>query len=173
MAVKFPLPLSLVPGAGKTGDPVKMYLREMGLVSLLSREGEVEIAKKIEEGARETMSAIFRLPASIHEVFSVGEKLDSGELRIKSIVDSVEDEEGFMEEDEHKERVLKLIARIRLFYDRNAAIQLKLKSKTIRPKYRYSVPENPVQQKTNPPADFEVAFLRRRHRKIRTGDQPL
>lgn len=136
VAVKFPLPLSLVPGAGKTGDPVKMYLREMGLVSLLSREGEVEIAKKIEEGARETMSAIFRVPASIHEVFSVGEKLDSGELRIKSIVDSVEDEEGFMEEDEHKERVLKLIARIRLFYDRNAAIQLKLKSKTIRPKQR-------------------------------------
>ena len=45
---KFPEALALVPGTGKTGDPVKMYLREMGLVSLLSREGEVEIAKKIE-----------------------------------------------------------------------------------------------------------------------------
>ncbi len=136
VGVKFPEPLSLVPGAGKTGDPVKMYLREMGLVSLLSREGEVEIAKKIEEGARETMSAIFRLPVSIHEVFSIGEKLDSGELRIKSVVDSIEDEEGFMEEDEHKERVLKLIARIKLFNDRNAVIHQKLKSKTMRPKHR-------------------------------------
>ncbi len=52
VTTKFPETLSLVPGVGKTGDPVKMYLREMGLVSLLSREGEVEIAKKIEDGAR-------------------------------------------------------------------------------------------------------------------------
>ena len=104
---KFPEALALVPGAGKTGDPVKMYLREMGLVSLLSREGEVEIAKKIEEGARETMWAIFSLTVSIAEVLSIGEKLEAGEIRVKNVVDNIEDEEGFMEEDEHKERVLK------------------------------------------------------------------
>ena len=51
--------LGLLPAVGKTGDPVKMYLREMGLVSLLSREGEVEIAKVIEEGAQESMEAVF------------------------------------------------------------------------------------------------------------------
>ena len=125
--------LALVPGVGKTGDPVKMYLREMGSVSLLSREGEVEIAKKIEEGARETMSAIFRLSVSINEVFNIGDKLVTGEIRIKNVVDNIEDEEGFMEEDEHKERVLKLIARIRLFNDRNKVLRAKLKSKTMRP----------------------------------------
>ena len=133
---KFPEALALVPGTGKTGDPVKMYLREMGMVSLLSREGEVEIAKKIEEGARETMSAIFRLSVSINEVLNIGDKLVSGEIRIKSVVDNVEDEEGFVEEDEHKERVLKLIGRIKLFDDRNEVLQEKLKSKTMRPKQR-------------------------------------
>jgi RNA polymerase primary sigma factor len=133
---KFPEALALVPGAGKTGDPVKMYLREMGLVSLLSREGEVEIAKKIEEGARETMWAIFSLTVSIAEVLSIGEKLESGEIRVKNVVDNIEDEEGFMEEDEHRERVLKLIARIRLFSDRNDVLREKLKAKTIKPKQR-------------------------------------
>jgi RNA polymerase primary sigma factor len=131
---KFSEALALVPGVGKTGDPVKMYLREMGLVSLLSREGEVEIAKKIEEGARETMWAIFSLTVSIAEVLSIGDKLEAGEIRVKNVVDNIEDEEGFMEEDEHKERVLKLIARIRLFSDRNDVIREKLKSKTIKPK---------------------------------------
>jgi len=133
---KFPVTLSLLPGVGKTGDPVKMYLREMGSVSLLSREGEVEIAKKIEEGARATMWAIFRLSVSIKEVFNIGEKLLTGEIRIKSVVDNIEDQEVFMEEDEHKERVLKLIDRIRLFDSRNEVLRKKLKSKTMRPKQR-------------------------------------
>jgi RNA polymerase primary sigma factor len=131
---KFPEALVLAPGVGKTGDPVKMYLREMGMVSLLSREGEVEIAKKIEEGARETMSAIFRLSVSIKEVLNIGEKLISSDIRIKNVVDNVEDEEGFVEEDEHKERVLKLIGRITLFNSRNEILREKLKSKTMRPK---------------------------------------
>jgi len=56
--------LGLLPAIGKTGDPVKMYLREMGCVSLLSREGEVEIAKVIEEGAQESMEAVFSVNIS-------------------------------------------------------------------------------------------------------------
>jgi len=128
--------LALVPSAEKSGDPVKMYLREMGSVSLLSREGEVEIAKKIEEGARETMSAIFRFSVSINEVLNIGEKLTTGEIKSKYVVDNIEDEEGFMEEDEHKERILKLIARIKLFNDRNTVLRAKLKSSTLPKKKR-------------------------------------
>ncbi|MEK7243518.1 MAG: RNA polymerase sigma factor region1.1 domain-containing protein, partial [Thermodesulfobacteriota bacterium] len=60
--------LGLMPAIGKTGDPVKMYLREMGLVSLLSREGEVEIAKVIEEGAQESMEAVFSVNVSLKDV---------------------------------------------------------------------------------------------------------
>jgi RNA polymerase primary sigma factor len=146
---KFPEALALVPGAGKTGDPVKMYLREMGMVSLLSREGEVEIAKKIEEGARETMWAIFSLTVSIDEVLSIGEKLESGEIRVKNVVDNIEDEEGFMEEDDHKERVLRLIARIRLFNDRNKVLREKLKSKTMRAKQRETLTAELVKNTKN------------------------
>ena len=128
--------LALVSSADKTGDPVKMYLREMGSVSLLSREGEVEIAKKIEEGARETMTAIFRLSVSINEVFNIGDKLISGEIKSKHVVDNIEDEEGFMEEDKHKERILKLIGRIKKFNDENNVLRAKFKSSTLSTKKR-------------------------------------
>ena len=128
--------LALGPSADKTGDPVKMYLREMGSVSLLSREGEVEIAKKIEEGARETMSAIFRLAVSIDEVLSIGDKLQTGEIKSKNVVDNIEDEEGFMEEDEHKERILKLIARIKDFNDKNKFLKTKIKATNLPKKKR-------------------------------------
>ena len=89
----------------KMGDPVKMYLHEMGLVSLLSREEEVKIAKKIEEGARKVVAAVFSTAISVKNVVDTGAKLKSGELRIKNVVDNLEDEDGFVEEDAHKERV--------------------------------------------------------------------
>jgi RNA polymerase primary sigma factor len=131
--------LALVPGSDKTGDPVKMYLREMGSVSLLSREGEVEIAKKIEEGARETMSAIFRLAISVDEVLNIGDKLISGELKSKNVVDNIEDEEGFIEEDEHKNRILKQINKIKEHNDILKVTKTKLKSKKLSQKQKISL----------------------------------
>jgi len=131
--------LALAPTGERAGDPVKMYLHDMGSVSLLSREGEVEIAKKIEEGARETMSAIFRLSISVEEVLRIGERLASGELKVRNIVDSVEDEEGFMDEDEQKERILKLIARIRDFHAENEKLRKKLKNKSLSAKKKEQI----------------------------------
>ena len=131
--------LTIVPSTDKVGDPVKMYLREMGSVSLLSREGEVDIAKEIEEGARETMSAIFRLSVSIDEVLNIGDKLLTGELRSKNVVDNVEDEEGFIEEDEHKNRILKQINKIKEHYDVIKITRTKLKSKNLSQKKRNSL----------------------------------
>jgi len=113
----------------KTGDPVKMYLHEMGLVSLLSREGEVKIAKKIEEGARKVMAAVFSTAISVKDVVDTGAKLKSGELRIKNVVDNLEDEDGFVEEAAHKERVLKLIDKITALDNKNTIIKRKLKAK--------------------------------------------
>ena len=113
----------------KTGDPVKIYLHEMGLVSLLSREGEVKIAKKIEEGARKVMTAVFSTAISVKDVVATGAKLKSGELRIKNVVDNLEDEDGFVEEDTHKERVLKLIDKITALDNKNTIIKRKLKAK--------------------------------------------
>lgn len=131
--------IDLMATVGKTGDPVKMYLREMGLVSLLSREGEVEIAKKIEEGEKDVMDSIFGIAASVKAVVDIGIKLKSGELRIKSIVANLEDEEGFVEEDMHKERVLKLIDRITALDKKNDTLKRKLKVKGISKEERNSL----------------------------------
>lgn len=139
--------LDLMATVGKTGDPVKMYLREMGLVSLLSREGEVEIAKKIEEGEREVMDSIFGISASVKAVVDIGEKLKSGELRIKSIVANLEDEEGFVEEDMHKERVQKLIDRITALDKKNDNLKRKLKSKGLH-KREKEVVETEIEKNT-------------------------
>lgn len=119
--------LDLMSTVGKTGDPVKMYLREMGFVSLLSREGEVEIAKKIEEGAREGMDAMFSVDLSIKEVIDIGVKLKDGTLRMKNVLDNLEDEEGYVEEDKHRQRVIKLIDRVAELNRKNILLKRKLK----------------------------------------------
>jgi len=120
---------SLMPTIGKTGDPVKMYLREMGLVSLLSREGEVEIAKKIEEGEGEVMNSLFRQSIFIKNVVHVGERLRKDELRIKNVIDNLEDEEGFVEEEMHRERVLTLIDKIARLEKKNEQLKSQLNEK--------------------------------------------
>jgi RNA polymerase primary sigma factor len=123
--------VDLMATVGKTGDPVKMYLREMGLVSLLSREGEVEIAKKIEDGEKDVMDSIFGIASSVKDVVDIGIRLKSGDLRIKSILTNLEDEDGFVEEDMHKERVLKLIDKITSLDKKIDVLKAKLKSKSI------------------------------------------
>ncbi|MBN1830468.1 MAG: RNA polymerase sigma factor RpoD [Deltaproteobacteria bacterium] len=99
----------LLSTVGRTGDPVKMYLREMGLVSLLNREEEVEIAKRIEAGEQTVMEALFSLPAFLNEICDIGKKIKEGNLRVKDITENMEDENGFVEEDVHHERVQGLI----------------------------------------------------------------
>ena len=89
--------LDLTPGAlEKTNDPVRMYLREMGTVPLLTREGEVEIAKRIERGQLRVLKAISRSPIVIREVIAIGDDLKRGVRSIKEIV--VFDEEEITEE---------------------------------------------------------------------------
>jgi RNA polymerase primary sigma factor len=123
--------IGLMPVAGKTGDPVKMYLREMGMVSLLSREGEVEIAKKIEDGIRDTMDSVFSVTVCIKEVVDVGRKIRNGEMRIKNVVDNLEDDDGFVEEDMHRDRVLRLIDKVTALNRKNDKLKEALKEKGI------------------------------------------
>ncbi len=121
--------LGLLPAVGKTGDPVKMYLREMGMVSLLSREGEVEIAKKIEEGAKESMETVFSVSSSIKEVVKLGAQLKAGTIRVKSLLDNIEDEDGVVEEDMHLDRVVKLLDKVTALDRKNDQIKKKLSAK--------------------------------------------
>ena len=89
--------LDLTPGAlEKTNDPVRMYLREMGTVPLLTREGEVEIAKRIERGQLRVLKALSRSPIVIREIVGLGEDLKKGVRSVKEI--TTFDEEEITEE---------------------------------------------------------------------------
>src|SRR3982751_5243017 len=70
----------------KTNDPVRLYLREMGVVPLLTREGEVAIAKRIERGQLKTQKAIARSPIAVREVLKIGEDLEAGRINIRDTV---------------------------------------------------------------------------------------
>ncbi len=102
--------LDLTPGTlEKTNDPVRMYLREMGTVPLLTREGEVEIAKRIERGQNRVLKAISRSTIVIREIVALGEDLKRGVRNVKEVV--VFDEEE-LTEDVVQARVRSTVARI-------------------------------------------------------------
>jgi hypothetical protein len=80
---------------GRTTDPVRMYMREMGTVELLTREGEIEIAKRIEGGLQAMMLAISASPTTIAEILSMADKIGAGEMQISEVVDGfVSDRRG-------------------------------------------------------------------------------
>ncbi|HEY4743037.1 MAG TPA: RNA polymerase sigma factor RpoD [Desulfuromonadaceae bacterium] len=96
------------PGSiGRTSDPVRMYLREMGSVSLLTREGEVEIAKRIEDGERDVAGVILNTPITVREVLQLGDKLRKFQIHASEISKEVEEEE--LEEDEEDVQKLRIL----------------------------------------------------------------
>ena len=138
--------LDLTPGAlDKTNDPVRMYLREMGTVPLLTREGEVEIAKRIERGQLNVLKALSRSPIVFQEMLALRDQLENGRLSVKEVVVFNDDE---LTEDKVLERTREVIATIdemeRLY---KKALQLKTKKESIprskRPRdyRRYAVAE--------------------------------
>ncbi|MEZ4400023.1 MAG: sigma-70 family RNA polymerase sigma factor [Kofleriaceae bacterium] len=97
----------------RTSDPVRMYLRKMGSVSLLTREGEVEIAKRIEEGERRMLQAVLNSSVAVEELLETGDRLRRGKTRVKDVVKDIDEEEGEFDEKWHCERVCKVIDKIR------------------------------------------------------------
>ena len=87
----------------KTNDPVRLYLREMGIVPLLTREGEVSIAKRIERGQIKTQKAISRSPIAVKELCKLGEELEAGRLNIRDYVTFSEQAELTGQEDKADE----------------------------------------------------------------------
>jgi len=104
---------------GRTTDPVRMYMREMGSVELLTREGEIEIAKRIEDGLKDMIQAISACPTTIAEILVAADKISKDEIKVDEIVDGLvdmsegevvvaaasdeEDEEDDEEDDEEEE----------------------------------------------------------------------
>ena len=100
-------------GFSKTNDPVRMYLRKMGSVSLLTREGEVEIAKRIEDGERRVLQVVLNCNVAIEEILELGDKLRKQKLRVKDVVKDVDEEDAEFDEQWHIERVCKVIDKVR------------------------------------------------------------
>jgi len=104
---------------GKTDDPMRMYLREMGQIPLLSREGEIEIAKRIEEGQLEVSMATVSTPVAINAVLELGEKLRKGDMAVTDMVvvssdtGSEEEEKEKPSYEEDKRRVLSLVNKVK------------------------------------------------------------
>ncbi|MEY3747408.1 MAG: hypothetical protein RL194_867 [Pseudomonadota bacterium] len=84
---------------GRTTDPVRMYMREMGTVDLLTREGEIEIAKRIEDGLKHMVQAIAACPTTITELLAMVEKVEKDEMSVDDLVDGLIDSDVGMEEE--------------------------------------------------------------------------
>ncbi len=87
-------------GYGKSNDPVRMYLRKMGSVSLLTREGEVEIAKRIEEGEKSVLTSVLASRLAIMEIQELGERLKKGKIRVREIIKDAGEENASTSESE-------------------------------------------------------------------------
>lgn len=112
---------------GRTTDPVRMYMREMGSVELLTREGEIAIARRIEDGLGHMVTAISTSPTTIREILADAKRIREGTLSIDEVVDGINDPENEKKDDfadigasgmtagqleELKERVLKIFDRV-------------------------------------------------------------
>ncbi|MBI2352588.1 MAG: RNA polymerase sigma factor RpoD [Deltaproteobacteria bacterium] len=132
---------------GKTGDPVRMYLREMGTVSLLSREGEVEIAKKIEEGEKRVIEEVLSSPLALRYVLELGENLSRHEIRVREIIKDGEDELDYLEDEEvHEKRLLDQIGKLRRLNNEREKIKRQLERKHLSSRKRKLLQEALLKQ---------------------------
>ena len=116
-------------GYSKTNDPVRMYLRKMGSVSLLTREGEVEIAKRIEEGERRVLQTVLNSPIAVEELLQLGERLKKQKMRVKEVIRDVDEEDAEFDEEWHAERVIKILEKVRRYARDNEKLMEKLAEK--------------------------------------------
>ena len=117
---------------GKTNDLVRLYLREMGMVNLLTREGEVEIAKRIEAGDMQVRNEALHTASAIHESVLLAERIRSGHVHIKEILRNLDEEAGNEEEERvHESRVLQMLADVARVHQENLKLESALKRRTL------------------------------------------
>jgi len=126
--------LDLVPSEGddaadyssRSTDPVRMYLREMGAVPLLDREGEVVIAKKIENGELEVLYALVEVPVAVEELVQVGEDLKNTRIKLKDVVKTIEEDDPTEDEMNQRQRVIFLLDEVKALFKKKRKIYEKL-----------------------------------------------
>jgi RNA polymerase primary sigma factor len=97
---------------GKTNDPVRMYLREMGAVSLLTRDGEVEIAKRIEKGNQDVLKSVLDAPFTTRRMVDLKTEVKNGEIKLRDIVKDLEEAGADVNEQAYVEKLVKVVDRI-------------------------------------------------------------
>ncbi len=112
--------------SSRSTDPVRMYLREMGAVPLLDREGEVYIAKKIEAGELDVLYALVEVPVAIEELINVGEDLKQNRIKLKDVVKTIEEDDPSEDEMNQRQRVIHLLDDIRAIFRKKRKIFAKL-----------------------------------------------
>jgi RNA polymerase primary sigma factor len=129
-------------GYSTTADPVRMYLRKMGSVSLLTREGEVEIAKRIEDGERRVLRVVLNSSVAIEEILNLGDQLRKQTIRVKEVVKDADEEDAEFDEQWHIERVCKVIDKVRRLWKEHEKVGEKLDAKVseaTKKKYRNQI----------------------------------
>ncbi len=167
--------LDLSPGTlDKTNDPVRMYLREMGTVPLLTREGEVEIAKRIERGKNRVLSSVARTSVSVEEVARLGERLAAREINVRDAVIFVEEEITEEKVEAKIRQTLKLIKKVGeaqrdyLAYRRHFVKLDKKSRRYVKGKWRLGRLRINV-SKTLRKLEYSEAFKRRLVERLREG----
>ncbi|KAB1443782.1 RNA polymerase sigma factor RpoD [Pseudodesulfovibrio senegalensis] len=108
--------------ATRSTDPVRMYLREMGAVPLLDREGEVVIAKKIESGEMDVLYALIEIPVAVEELIRVGENLDEGRIKLKDVVKTIEEDDPSEDEMNQRQRVIFLLNEVKKLHQKKGSV---------------------------------------------------
>lgn len=125
----------------KGSDPVRLYLRKMGSVSLLTREGEVEIARRIEKGEREIVRAMLMSPLGTFEIINLGKRLDQGRIKVKSIFRGLEDEDTQYDEKEYIEKIHQLIGIVTKYQKDTEKAFTALRDENIKPDVKVKIYE--------------------------------
>ncbi|MGD8371781.1 MAG: RNA polymerase sigma factor RpoD [Syntrophobacterales bacterium] len=119
---------------GRVTDPVKMYLREMGMVCLLTREGEVQIAKRIEQGEQEVIDAIIATPLGVREILDLRQKIAQDKLRVRDVLKNLDEDldeySSAEEEDKEKQSLIQLLDEVTRFYEETLEAELLILSKS-------------------------------------------
>jgi RNA polymerase primary sigma factor len=108
--------------SSRSTDPVRMYLREMGAVPLLDREGEVVIAKKIENGEMDVLYALVEVPVAVEELIQVGEDLKIGRIKLKDVVKTIEEDDPSEDEMNQRQRVIFLLEEVKISFRKKRKI---------------------------------------------------
>jgi RNA polymerase primary sigma factor len=109
----------------RSTDPVRMYLREMGAVPLLDRDGEVVIAKKIESGEQDVLYALVEVPVAVEELINVGEELKQNRIKLKDVVKTIEEDDPSEDEMNQRQRVILLLDEIKNTFKKKRKIYAK------------------------------------------------